>query len=384
MMNVYHIFPYANFHEINIDWLLQKVKGLEEWATQFDPDLIHDEIQSVINQMIADGDFDVFFAQWIQPLQTAIDDLTPRVVALETAVDDLSGTVSGHTTAISNLSDTVSNNYTELSGYITTINNITIPNIQSDISALSHDLTELSDDYTAFKPVVIDELADHETRITALENAEPPAPAWQNRNYTYRGQQFDTLAELLTAVESGLTYIGDFWSGVIPHPDPGTTLNVTVYVAFHRSNSSAYLIIHPTTLTTERKAVDYSDGDPDGIRTTIDSIVQRNYSTFNNKLSTFNITNDSLSISVWGCLLSSCQYFGYPAFNPDGDLGYNVNGKLPFVSQYLSSATDIMLMDNSATKYAYINSAYSSVGGMLSYSTSISANMAYPFMVKYN
>ena len=384
-MNVYHIFPYANFHEINIDWLLQKVKGLEEWAAQFDPDLIHDEIQSVINQMIEDGDFDVFFAQWIQPLQTAIDDLTPRVEALETTVSDLSGTVSGHTTAISNLSETVTSNYTELSGDITTINNIKIPSIQSDISALSHNLTTLSDDYTAFKPVVTDELADHEARITALENDEPPVPSWQNRNCTYRGQRFDTLAELLSAVESGVTYIGDFWSGVIPHPDPAITLNVNVYVAFHRSNSSAYLIIQPTTNSRYRKMIDYSNSDAGAIRSIIDSIVQRNYSTFNNKLSTFNINSKTDSVTVWGCLLSATQYFGYPAFDPANELNLNINGKLPFVSQYISSANNIMLLDDNATDtYAYINSGYGSVGGMLSYSTVNTADMGYPFMVKYN
>lgn len=383
-MNVYHLFPYANFHEINIDWLLRTVKNLESWIEQFNPDLIHDEIQTIINEMIENGDFDEFFAEWITPLQTAIDDLTPRVVALENSVDDLNTTVSGHTTAISNLSNTVSNNYTELSGNIDDINEITIPGINSDISNISSELTTLSDDYTAFKPVVTDELADHEARITALENDEPPVPSWQNRNCTYRGQRFDTLAELLSAVESGATYIGDIWRGVIPHPDPGITdFTVSVTVAFHRSNSSAYLIIQPIT-TAERKAIDYSDPDPDNIRLIIDSIVQRNYTTFNSKLSTFNITNDSQSISVWGCLLSSCQYFGYPAFNPDGDLGYNVNGELPFIRQYLSSANNIMLLDNSATKYAYINSAYSTVGGMLSYTNSVSTDMGYPFIVKYN
>lgn len=385
-MNVYHIFPYANFHEINIDWLLQKLKGLEEWAAQFDPDLIHDEIQSVINQMIADGDFDVFFAQWIQPLQTAIEDLTPRVEALESAVGDLSGTVSGHTTAISNLSDTVTNNYTELSGDITVINNTTIPGIQSDVLNISSELTALSNDYSAFKPVVTDELADHETRITALENAEPPIPAWQNRNYTYRGQRFDTLAELLAAVEAGLTYIGDIWRGVIPHPDPAiTNFTVSVIVAFHRSNSSAYLIIYPATSTEKRKIINYSDSDPDGIHAIIDSIVQRNYTTFNSKLSTFNITSKSAAVTVWGSLLSATQYFGYPAFDPADDLNLNINGKLPFVQQYLSSATNIMLLDDNATDtYAYINSGYASVGGMLSYSTVNTADMGYPFMVKYN
>lgn len=384
-MNVYHLFPYANFHEINIDWLLQKVKGLEEWAAQFDPDLIRDEIQSVINQMIADGDFDIFFAQWIQPLQTAIDDLTPRVVALETAVDDLSGMVSGHTTAISDLTDTVANNYAELSGDITVINNTTIPGIQSDIRNISSELTDLSNDYAAFKPVVTDELADHEARITALENAEPPAPAWQNRNYTYGGQRFDTLAELLSAVEGGLTYVGDYWSGVIPHPDPGVTFNINVYVAFHRSNSSAYLIIQPTTTTAKRKIIDYGDVDPDGIHSIIDSIVQRNYSTFNSRLSTFNINSKSAAVTVWGCLLSATQYFGYPAFNPADDLNLTINGKLPFVSQYLSSATNIMLLDDNATDtYAYINAGYGSVGGMLSYSTVNTSDMDFPFMVKYN
>lgn len=382
---VFRYFPYANFHEINFDWLLQHIHDIDEWVKQFDPDFVKTEIQAVINQMVEAGEFDVYFQTWIEPLQTAIDDLTPRVTALETAVDSLSDTVSEHTTDISNLSDTVASNYTELHGDIVIINNTTIPGIQSDIDGLTHDLSDLSDDYSSFKSNTNDELADHEARITALENDEPPAPAWQNRNYTFRGQEYETLAALLAAVEAGQTYIGDFWSGIIPHPDPGITLNVTVYVAFHRSNSSAYLIVHPTTTTDDRKIIDYSDTDPDGISAMIDSIVQRNYSTFNNKLSTFNINSKSAAVSVWGCLLSACQYFGYPAFDPAASLNYNVNGQLPFVSQYLSSANNIMLLDDNADDtYAYVNSAYSSVGGMLSYSTNNLAAMAFPFVVKYN
>lgn len=383
-MDVYHRFPYANFHEINIDWLLRITKHLEDWCAQFDPDMIKNDIQDIINQMVEDGEFDQFFAEWITPLQTAIDDLTPRVESLETSQGVQDENIQTLANSLSSLSGTVSSNYTELSGAITTINNITIPSVQSDIVAVSSNLTTLSDDYSAFKSATNSELADHETRITALENDEPPVPSYLNRNMTYRGQKYNTLSELLTAIESGVTYIGDYWTGIIPHPDPSfTNYAVTVYVAYHKSNSSAYLVIVPND-TIDRNAVDYADSL--SVMLDINNIAQRNYNTFNNKLSTFNIYDPSATVvkTVWGCLLSCTQFFGYPAFNSTTELKLTNNGKLPFVEHYINTASDIMLLDNNVDYYSFANKQVQTIGGLLSYSNNVSTPMAYPFIVKYN
>ena len=386
-MFIFHKYPYTNFHELNIDWILQAVKKLEDWASQFDieglSELVQQAVTTQINEMIENGDFNDLFAEWITPLSDDLASLTARVESLESSQDVQDTNIQTLTTNLSTLSGTVASNYTELSTSVSLIDG-RLTNVENDVSSITTNLSNLSTDYSNFKSATNATLSDHETRITALENEEPPTPSYLNRNLTYRGHEYSTLSEMLTAIESSVTYIGDYWTGIIPHPDPSfTNYLVTVYVAYHKSNSSAYLVIVPND-TIDRNAVDYADSS--SIMLDINNIVQRNYNTFNSKLSTFNIYDPSTTVvkTVWGCLLSCTQFFGYPAFNSTTELKLTNNGKLPFVEQYVNTASDIMLLDNNVDYYAFANKQVQTIGGLLSYSNNVSVSMAYPFIVKYN
>ena len=392
-MNAYHKFPYTNFHELNLDWLLQITKHLEEWCAQFDPDMIKNDIQEIINQMVEDGDFDQFFAEWITPISDDVADLETRVTALETTQTEQDTEIATVKSGLNALTLEYNTDKPNIFGQLDDLTG-DLSDLETTVDGLHNDLANLSSDYTTFKGVVTAELADHETRITALENAEPPTPSFLNRNMTYRGQAFSTLAELLQAVENGSTYVGDYWEGIIPAKygePPATPTPVRIIVAKHYKNDGAFLIVHPTTVRVTRggetvdPVVDYAADA--GVGGYIDAWCRQIISnTFNNKISLFTVAKSGGStMTVFGTLLSSCQYFGYPAFSPSTELGYNVNGELPFIRDYLKSSDNMMLMDNNVDYFAYAQTTASyTENGVLKYSNSLSTNFDIPFVVKYN
>lgn len=54
-MGLFEHFPYANFHELNLDWLLQKMKELSARMDALDGGNIRDELADLLQQMIRDG-----------------------------------------------------------------------------------------------------------------------------------------------------------------------------------------------------------------------------------------------------------------------------------------------------------------------------------------
>lgn len=393
-MNAYHKFPYTNFHELNLDWLLQITKHLEEWCAQFDPDMVKNDIQEIINQMVEDGEFDQFFAEWITPISDDVASLEVRVANLEATQNAQDAQIATITNGLNALTLEYNTDKPNIFGQLDDLTG-DLSDLETTVDSLHNDLANLNTDYTAFKGVVTAELSDHEARITALENAEPPIPSYLNRNMTYRGQVFSTLAELLQAVENGSTYVGDYWEGNIParyyEQPPATPTPVRIIVAKHYKNDGAFLIVHPNTVRVARgveaaePTVDY-DG-VNGVGGYVDKWCRQIiYNTFGNKISLFTVAKSGGStMTVFGALLSSCQYFGYPAFSPSSELGYNVNGELPFVRDYLKSSDNMMLMDNNVDYFAYAQTTTSyTEEGVLKYSNSLSTNFDIPFMVKYN
>lgn len=52
-MAVFEQFPYTNFHELNLDWLLNNVKALQEKWENVDPDQLERELKNYIDEQIA-------------------------------------------------------------------------------------------------------------------------------------------------------------------------------------------------------------------------------------------------------------------------------------------------------------------------------------------
>lgn len=69
MLGFLHKFPYSNFHEMNLDWIISTVKALQasfdtlkketDDAIEYMTVHLNDSVASIINQMIAAGDIHV-------------------------------------------------------------------------------------------------------------------------------------------------------------------------------------------------------------------------------------------------------------------------------------------------------------------------------------
>lgn len=69
MFGFIHKFPYANFHELNLDWIISEVKKLREEftgvkkeiddAVKYMKDNIYQTTSEIINQAIIDGSINV-------------------------------------------------------------------------------------------------------------------------------------------------------------------------------------------------------------------------------------------------------------------------------------------------------------------------------------
>lgn len=376
-------FPYTNFHEINIDWILQKVKALEEWATQFDIDELKTEIQNIINEMIESGEFEEFFEEWITPINTQLSDLTSRVVVLEASQATQDTEISNLTSDLNTLTLSVNTDITNIFSQLDDLSADT-ETAQNDITTLQNGYSVLNTDYAAFKVTVTNELADHESRISALENVEPVMPKWQTRNYIYGGSAYATANDLLSAIENGNALIGDNAPITLTRFDGMGTINATVFVGKYYKNNGAFLIIKPDTLQT-RNYVEYdSEGTGTDLMSICDTVARRNVGAFGNKLSLMSVEKVSGGdISVMGMSVSAPIIVGYPEFVD----GYYQNGKFPFIEFYLTSINPILLSDNDDTNFAvWRNDDNSMTDGVISWKNQADLNTSFSwaFVVRYN
>lgn len=362
-MNVFHKFPYTNFHEINFDWLLEHVKNIEEWAAQLTPESIQEDIQNIINQMVEDGAFDEIFAEWLEPIQTDLTALTERVIVLETSQTE-------QDTAISNLQSELTTFET------TTTNNFTAVN--NNISSLSVDLTSLSNDYSDFKSNTTDTLTNHETRITALENELSTPVNWQTRNFIFGGTEY-TFSELLTAVRTGTAKIGDY-APITLTGYAESQHNGFVYVSHFVTDTKAYLIICLPNYQLDRDTIKF---DNSKLYSLCDYLPRYNYNLFSGSgagLSLFSYTKrDSSEVTIMGMSVSAVQILGYPAYtNSENYLGV----QFPFMPHYLTSQFKIMLCDDDDVSHfaAYTTTNY---GGFITDETDTTAKFAIAFNVLY-
>lgn len=382
-MPVFYNFPYANFHEINFDWLLQKVKSIEEWINQFSEDEVEQMITTILNGMIEDGTFDEFFAEWVEPINTQLADLTERVVTLETTQDTQDTLISGLRTDLNALTLSVN---TDIPNIFSQLDDLSadMSTAQNDIDTLQNAYTVLNTDYATFKVTVTNELADHESRISALESVEPVKPKWQTRNYIYGGSVYAGVNDLLSAIESGDALIGDNAPVTLTRFDGLGTINATVYVGKYYKNDGAFLIIKPDTLMTRESIAYKSDETGDYFSDICDTVARRNVGVFSNKLSLMSIeTVSGDDISVMGMSISAPIIVGYPEFIE----GYYQNGKFPFIEHYLTAINPMLLSDDDGTNFAvFRNDDNSMTNGVISWKTQADLNTSFSwaFVVRYN
>jgi hypothetical protein len=387
-----HIFPYTNFHEINIDWLLQKVKGIEEWISQFDEDEIEKLIKTIINNMVEDGTFDEFFAEWVEPINTQLTDLTSRVVILETSQAAQDTNITALRTDLNALTLSVNTDIPNIFTQLDELDDLTASQ-QTALTNLQNNYALLNSAFTTFKDSATSELSDHEARISALENVEPVAPKWQTRNYIYGGNEYATMALLEAAIEQGTALIGDHAPVTLTDEAGVNTFSATVYVAKYHKNDGAFLLVVPSTVRA-RRIIDYGDTESGySLNTVVDTIARRNASVIspgsNSRLELMTVKDSATEsiagddLSVIGMCISAPLVVGYPAFGYDS--GYYQNGKLPFVENYLSGILPILLSDNDTNSFAvWDNTDTSTPDGHILIKSDVNITYNWAFIVKLN
>lgn len=388
----FHVFPYTNFHDINIDWLLQKVKALEDWAAQFDVDELKNEIAEIINNMIADGTFDTFFAEWVEPINAQLTDLTSRVVTLESSQATQDTAITALRTDLNALTLSVNTDIPNIFTQLDELDDLTATQ-QTALTNLQNNYALLNSAFITFRESATSELSDHEARITALESVEPVAPKWQTRNYIYGGNEYATMALLEAAIEQGTALIGDHAPVMLTDEAGVNTFSAVVYVAKYHKNDGAFLLVVPSTVRA-RRIVDYADTESGySLNSIIDTIARRNASVISpgstSRLELMSVKDSATEsiagddLNVIGMCISSPLVVGYPAFGYDS--GYYQNGKLPFVENYLSGILPIMLSDNNTNSFAvWDNTDTSMTDGSILIKSDTEITYNWAFIVKLN
>lgn len=167
-MGLFEQFPYTNFHELNLDWLLQEMKRLagrmdtveevveelkREMEEFFDDLNLQREVNAKIDEMAQDGslldvirpylrnyteDLDYRIDAFMDDVNTAVSDNTSGIAQLNTRIDNLATLTNGSTTGDAELIDGR-----------TGANGITYPSIGDAIRGQYTELNDQLIDYNA-------------------------------------------------------------------------------------------------------------------------------------------------------------------------------------------------------------------------------------------
>lgn len=110
-MSLFPWFPFTNFHELNLDWILKKIRGyddrIDEVNTRQDEietmldnveDTIEETARDVVQDAIDNGEFNDELAQLVQPIEQQITVINGNISNLDDRVDDVEEDLTDFTT----------------------------------------------------------------------------------------------------------------------------------------------------------------------------------------------------------------------------------------------------------------------------------------------
>lgn len=169
-MGLFDWFPYTNFHELNIDWVLRKVRELNERVEKLEIQIasIKDEIMQEVQAKL-----DELKTELTDLIDQKLDECKEEVLAkikdLQDALDALTATVT------------------------------------QEVNAIKQELSDLSDDYNAFKSAVTNELNSINQQLDDLgKSIDALLDTVGNIN-----DSIDALQKKVKDIGDQLTSIGD-------------------------------------------------------------------------------------------------------------------------------------------------------------------------------
>lgn len=355
-MGLWEQFPYANFHEINIQWLLQALKDLEQRVKQLEDVDIRQLIVEELHIMIDDGSFDELFERLLAPIRAAIAELESLVESNTDDIADLNASQLVQDELISGLRSDMSEAQQQILEIIAAIQILdptgdigdiaeTIAEMQLTIDGI---LVRLSDAETAIE--------NHETRITALENGGSVPYILQYESKDCTGLM--SFYEFLSGIHEhdGSVIIGNYYN--ITYTDPETY-----------ENAAATVVCADIGTALVRNTKHYAYGKPvatasgyfnSNVKVYADLLVQAICATASWSLTPRSVTvadhtwiqisgqpvspqpTTFVSEAHYGLLLSSVAVFGYPCFGTVESNGFN---KKLAIFGYETPSNDMLLSD---------------------------------------
>lgn len=154
-------FPYTDFHELNIDWLLQQVKKNSDWIENFDREYLERRVREIVNAMVDGGELDNWLNSNLDPIRELINVITAD---LEDLRQDFENHVTTSNTAFANVNAAIAavrNSLTDhetssaetFSRIIARLTNLETDthNLDVDLADVKADLLALTSDYNTFK-----------------------------------------------------------------------------------------------------------------------------------------------------------------------------------------------------------------------------------------
>lgn len=103
-MSLFPWLPFTNFHELNLDWILKKIRGYDdridevnarqdEIETMLDnvEDTIEETARDVVQDAIDNGEFNDELAQLVQPIENQITTINQNISGLDERMEGLEG-----------------------------------------------------------------------------------------------------------------------------------------------------------------------------------------------------------------------------------------------------------------------------------------------------
>lgn len=131
-------FPYSNFHDLNLDWIIEQVKT---WAAEWE------QAKALIEEI--DYEFEEFNRRLndVEVDTLRLDTLTSK---LELNYNTLASTVSGLSNNLAQLQRTVADNYEELDERVTVLENSSIIYMFSPFTGQYEPITQVITELSQF------------------------------------------------------------------------------------------------------------------------------------------------------------------------------------------------------------------------------------------
>ena len=344
----FETFPYTNYQELNVDWVLREIKSLKDRVDALENTDFNQIVLDIINQYIEDGTFEEIFNQLLVTIREDISALEVIVTRHTGEITELQESQAAQDVSIADLLARMSAAEEQILSIIAAIQ---ILDPTGDIGDIADTIAEMQQALLALQVTV----NNHTTQINNIlaQLSQLSAP-YESRDLTGT----ITVTEFLTHIhdKDGVIKIGNFIQAA--YTDPETLLS-----------ASAVLVCADVQTVLVRDTKPYAYGMPtamlsgyahSSVKTYIDLVVQAIADSAQYSLTP---RSSALASHAWisttqsgtveqppaleteshyGLLLSSMAIFGAPMFGGLDCNGYS--GKLKLF-EYEAPGNDLLLSD---------------------------------------